>query len=224
MNESGIDIITFDCYGTLIDWREGIAGAFLAASAQAGCGGTREAFLDVYTSVEAAIQREQYRRYRDVLTQAAARVLALVCRLPFADGGFLAASLPGWQPFPDTNDALLRLRHAGYRLGILSNVDRDLLEGTRNRLAVPFDLMVTAEDVRSYKPALAHFEEARRQIGDATWLHVAQSWFHDVVPCRQLGVPVVWINRLGERPITTDRPLEVFDTLTGLADWLAPQP
>jgi 2-haloalkanoic acid dehalogenase type II len=216
------DIITFDCYGTLVDWREGIGRAFLEAAAAVGCTASRDAFLDVYASIEADVQRALYRPYRDVLRLSAARVMERVCRVAAADGEFLPASLGTWLPFPDTNDALIRLRAGGHRLGILSNVDRDLLARTRGHLSVPFDLTVTAEDVRSYKPAHAHFEEARRQIGDASWLHVAQSWFHDVVPCAYLGIPVVWINRLGERPTTADHPEREFASLSGLADWLVP--
>lgn len=130
-------------------------------------------------------------------------------------------SLPGWLLFPDTNPALDRLHAAGYRLGILSNVDNDLLAGTRRHLSVPFDLIVTAEDVCSYKPAAGHFETARRAIGAASWLHVAQSYFHDVVPAKRLGIPVAWINRSHEQPDGTALPDREFESLTELASWLA---
>jgi 2-haloalkanoic acid dehalogenase type II len=222
MNSNPWDVVTFDCYGTLIDWRTGIAGAFATAAAGSGCDVAPDAFLDVYASEESAIQREVYRPYRDVLGRAATRVMALLCRAYAGDGSFLASSLGGWRPFPDTNAALSRLHGAGYRLGILSNVDRDLLDATLRHFTVSFDIIVTAEDVRSYKPAHGHFEEARRRIGGARWLHAAQSWFHDVVPCRQLGIPVAWINRAGERATTPDRADCEFATLGGLADWLAP--
>jgi len=136
--------------------------------------------------------------------------------------GFLADSLPDWQPFADTNPALTRLVAAGYRLGILSNVDDDLLAGTRRHLAVGFDLLVTAQQVGAYKPARPHFDTARQRIGPSRWLHAAQSYFHDVVPARALSIPVAWINRKGERPTDGGRPDREFRILTELADWLAP--
>ena len=113
---------------------------------------------------------------------------------------FLADSVPGWVPFPDTNAALERLRAAGYALGILSNIDDDLLAATRRHFTVEFELLVTAQQVRAYKPARPHFETARRLIGTRRWLHVGQGYFHDVVPARALGLPIAWINRNGEAP------------------------
>ncbi|HEV2719662.1 MAG TPA: HAD-IA family hydrolase [Thermoanaerobaculia bacterium] len=101
--------------------------------------------------------------------------------------------------FPDTNAALERLRGAGYRLGILSNVDDDLLAATRRHFSVGFDLIVTAQQVRSYKPGHAHFLEARKRIGEARWLHAAESNFHDIVPANALGIENAWINRRGRR-------------------------
>jgi FMN phosphatase YigB (HAD superfamily) len=125
-----------------------------------------------------------------------------------------------WIPFPDTNPALERLFKAGYRLGILSNVDDDLLAGTRKHFTVPFDLIVTAQQVGSYKPADGHFLTARERIGPARWLHAAQSHFHDVTPARRHGIASAWINRTrlarGE-----PRPDRELHSLTELADWLA---
>jgi len=130
-------------------------------------------------------------------------------------------SVPHWKPFPDTNDALMRLSHAGYELGILSNVDDDLLAGTRQHLAVPFSLLVTAEQVRSDKPAPGHFTTARSRIGTRRWLHAAQGYFHDVEPAVAHRIPVAWINRKGEQPAGAARPDREFRTLAELADWLA---
>jgi 2-haloalkanoic acid dehalogenase type II len=132
----------------------------------------------------------------------------------------LADSLPSWKPFPDTNPALERLASAGYRLGILSNVDDDLLAGTLRHFTVPFDPLVTAQQVRSYKPSPGHFETARRRIGESRWLHAAQSHFHDVVPCRALGIPVAWVNRRAEPGRMDARPDLEVRTLAGLADAL----
>src|SRR5262249_51133709 len=160
---------------------------------------------------------EAYRRYRDVLAETARRAAAMLdWSIDAERARFLPESLPRWPPFSDTNAALERLVGAGYALGILSNVDDDLLAVTLHHFTVPFELLVTAEQVRSYKPARGHFEEAQRRIGDRRWLHAAQSYFHDVVPARALGVPVAWINRRGERPSGDALPDRELRTLAEL--------
>jgi len=223
--ERPYDVITFDCYGTLIDWERGIRDAFSAAAAAARRPMPVDpaAVLELYLGVEAAVEAEAYRSYRAVLTETARRVTArLGWPLPESGAAFLAESLPGWPPFPDTNPALRRLTDAGYRLGILSNVDDDLLAWTRRHLAAYFDVVVTAQQVGSYKPAPGHFTRARSLIGGRRWLHAAQSYFHDVVPARALGIPVAWINRGGTSAPDGARPDRECRTLAQLADWLAP--
>lgn len=216
------DIITFDCYGTLIDWETGIWEAFAQAAATDGGKLDRTALLRTYSEVEPALEAKPYRSYRSVLTETAKRVAArLGWDLSQEQAGFLAESLPRWRPFADTNPALERLAAAGYPLGILSNVDDDLLAGTRHHLTAKFDLLVTAQQVGSYKPAHDHFLRARERIGAQRWLHAAQSYFHDVVPARALGIPVAWINRKGEMAAGTARPDREFRTLADLAAWLA---
>ena len=214
------DIVTFDCYGTLIDWDGGIAEAFARAVAETGGHLDPRHVLEVYEEIEARVEAEAYRSYRWVLTESARRVARqLGWALPESKAGFLAESLPFWIPFPDTNAALERLFKAGYRLGILSNVDDDLLAGTRKHFTVPFDLIVTAQQVRAYKPADGHFVTARERLGGQRWLHAAQSYFHDVTPAKRHGVPAAWINRkrlVGGEP----RPDRELHTLTELADWL----
>ena len=201
------DIITFDCYGTLIDWENGIADAFLRAAREDGIDLRREEILSAYELIEPVVEREYYRLYRDVLTEAAARVAhALGWRLDYERGTFLVTSVSGWLPYDDTNAALERLHAAGYRLGILSNVDDDLLAATRRHFTVEFDLVITAERVHSYKPAPGHFQTARDRIGDARWLHAAQSNFHDIVPANALAVPTAWVNRRGDSPIPGGTP------------------
>ena len=206
--ERRYDVITFDCYGTLIDWENGIADAFRAA----GVDRDRDELLRAYAEAERAVEREEYRSYREVLTEAASRVTG-------GDGAFLAESLPRWTPFPDTNAALERLRDAGYPLGILSNTDDDLLAATRKHFTVDFELIVTAQQVRSYKPAHGHFLAARKWVGAKRWLHAAQSNFHDIAPATELGIPNAWVNRHGQRGGVTPT-FEVRD-LKELADVLA---
>ena len=149
------DVVTFDCYGTLIDWDRGIAAAFRAALAADRVSLDLDRVLAAYHELEPVVQAETFRSYRDVLTETARRVAArLSWALPEARARFLPESLPGWTPFADTNAALERIARAGCRLGILSNVDDDLLAGTRRHFTAAFDpeLIITAQQVRAYKP------------------------------------------------------------------------
>jgi 2-haloalkanoic acid dehalogenase type II len=168
------------------------------------------------------VERGRYRPYRDVLAETARRVGA-ECGWSISRerADFLAGSLPHWPPFPDTNGALERMAER-YRLGILSNVDEDLLEQTCEHFPIDFDFWVTADRVESYKPDLAHFEAARPFVGDsAGWLHVAQSLYHDVAPGRCVGLPVVWVNRKSE-PLPTEAPppARQVPDLSALVEWL----
>jgi 2-haloacid dehalogenase/putative hydrolase of the HAD superfamily len=212
------DVVTFDCYGTLVDWEEGIGTAFVREAAEDGLVLDRSRVLTAYHELEPQIEAVAYRSYREVQAVTAIRVAQRLGWLLSAERArFLADSLPDWKPFSDTNAALEQLVASGYRLGILSNVDDDLLSATRRHFKVSFDVVVTAQQVRSYKPAPGHFEEARRRVGDARWLHAAQSFFHDVVPARNLGIPVAWVNRKAERASGVIRPDLEVRNLTELA-------
>src|SRR5213596_1825676 len=189
------DIVTFDCYGTLIDWDRGIVDAFADAVAAHGGNLDERRALETYERVEPIVEAEGYRSYREVLTESVRRV----------------ARELGWA-LPESR--------AGFRLGILSNVDDDLLAGTRRQFRVDFDLIVTAQQVRSYKPADGHFLEARQRIGGKRWLHAAQSHFHDVVPCQRLRISVAWVNRKGLVVPGTQKAERELRTLTELAHWL----
>ena len=214
-------MVTFDCYGTLIDWETGIRRAFDDAASKAGRSLPEGYAVSAHAAIEPQVEGAGYRSYREVLTETAIRAAAgLGWPLTRDEAGFLAASVPSWPPFPDTSAALLRMADAGFELGILSNVDDALLEATRQHFPVHFDVLVTAEQVRSYKPAPPHFFAARERIGDRRWLHAAQSYFHDVVPAGQLGIPVVWVNRKGETAGPKGPPLHETPDLAGLADWL----
>jgi 2-haloalkanoic acid dehalogenase type II len=215
------EYVTFDCYGTLVDWEQGIGDAFVDAAAATGVELHRADVLAAYMRIEPIVEAGSYRSYREVLCETARHVAQRLGWEPGQAGGeFLPRSIADWPVFEDTRPALERLRAAGYRLGILSNVDDDLLDGTLRALAIEFELLVTAQQVGNYKPSHAHFTEARRRIGSSRWLHAAQSHFHDVVPAHELKIPVAWVNRHGEAPRAVARPDREFPTLADLADWL----
>jgi len=198
MTAQDFDIITFDCYGTLIDWEGGIVKAFQTEAGNDGVELDPNRIVAAYSAEERSVESEGYRLYREVLAETARRAAGrLGWKLYSERAGFLAESLVTWKPFRDTNTALERLANE-YRLGILSNVDDDLLAATRQHFTVDFDLVVTAQQVRSYKPGLAHFKEAIARADKMRLLHAAQSYFHDVVPASKLEIPVVWVNRKDE--------------------------
>jgi 2-haloalkanoic acid dehalogenase type II len=216
------DVVTFDCYGTLIDWESGIAEAFIEAAAEDGVTLMRQAVIATYEQVEPKVEQERFRIYRDVLQETATRVAhALGWPLAFERATFLASSLPRWRPFADSNPALQRMAAAGVRLGILSNTDDDLIAATRRHLAADFDPVITAQQVGSYKPSPRHWLAARERIGGARWLHAAQSNYHDVVPANALGIPTAWINRRAQTALPAGVPAHEFADLAGLADLLS---
>lgn len=214
---SRFEWISFDCYGTLVDWEGGIHRAFVEALGPLGVLPSRDEVIASHAEHEPAVQAERFRSYREVLTETARRMREQHgWPTPPGGDGFLAESLPRWDVFPDTEHALGKLVAQGKRLAILSNVDDDLIRGTLRHLEVPFEALVTAEQVGAYKPAAAHFLAARRRFSDAGWLHVAQSWFHDIVPATRERVPCVWINRKDERPGEGGEPLAIFESLAAL--------
>ena len=192
-----IDVISFDCYGTLIDWESGILDALASFRSEFGVRATDEQVLEQYAALESVMESGEYVSYRDVLRGVmrgfARRVSVPEERL---DADVLAKSLPNWRPFPDTVESLRRLKEH-YRLAIISNTDDDLFAHTARSLEVPFDFVVTAQQVGAYKPSLRNFTHALDVFGipKETWLHAAQSRFHDVAPARSLGVATVWVNR-----------------------------
>jgi 2-haloacid dehalogenase len=190
---------TFDCYGTLIDWNAGIGSVLerVFGSDQA------PRLLARYHELEPQFESDGYRPYREILSLVFEELLREEgLQLPEGEAGALAKSLPEWPPFPEVPGALAELRNRGWKLAILSNTDRDLIAASQKQIEVPFDLVVVAEDVKSYKPAHAHWE----RFFEATTadrehhVHVAASLFHDIAPGRDLGLSTVWINRLGEEP------------------------
>lgn len=214
---------TFDCYGTLIDWQKGIEESLGALLRNAGLGRSSPVF-PVYDEAERALEG-RYAPYRDILAAAAIQTSRrLGVPLPEGAAKGFAGSLPSWPAFPDTVDVLRELGRRGIRRFILSNVDRDLLLETVRRNSLEVDGVVTAEDVRSYKPAPAHWERFFDQtsLERSTVLHVAQSLFHDIAPASKLGLRTVWVNRYDLESPPAPRPTFTVRDLHGLLSLLGP--
>jgi len=199
---SSIRIITFDCYGTLIDWESGILSAVRPILLSHGAEPSDADILGLYGELEAETEAGEFRSYREVLRNV---VLGFGERLGFqaavAEQNSLPDSLANWRPFPDTVAALRQL-HARFQLGIISNVDDDLFAATAPQLQTEFDFVTTAGQARAYKPSHKIFQLAQKRIGVsvAQWLHAGQSLYHDVVPAQALGIATAWVNRASARP------------------------
>lgn len=214
-----VETITFDCYGTLVDWRAGIATALEPVLGDRAPSGPT-ALIDLYVETEAAVEGERYRRYREVLNLTEQRLCEHLGAAVPSGSGALAESIGNWPLHADTNESLRRLA-SRYKLGVLSNIDRDLFAQTAKNFDVEFDFLISAEDVRSYKPGLAHFERMLEQHGPTeSVLHVAQSLFHDGGPAGELGIAFVWINRYKHENDTDVVPDAEFASLAELADAL----
>lgn len=191
------EILTFDCYGTLINWEDGILGCLRTILKSHDMKLHDAAILELYGDLESKAERGEYRRYREVLKSVMKQFGE---RLGFTPSDeevrSLAESLPKWEPWPDTVSALQEL-HRRFRLAIISNVDDDLFAGTRPQLQVQFDHVITAEQAQAYKPSLKIFELALGRIAVPAHrvLHVGQSVYHDVIPAQSLGLSTVWVNR-----------------------------
>ncbi|HEY3335260.1 MAG TPA: haloacid dehalogenase type II [Candidatus Limnocylindrales bacterium] len=220
------DALTFDCYGTLIDWESGLLTAMRRVlDAHAVTAGDDD-LLERYARHEAALEAGPYLRYRDVLRRALAAVAGELGVTPTrAELSSFGGSVGEWPAFPDTAGALARLQ-ARFRLVVVTNCDNDLFAASSKRLGVAFDEVITAEQARSYKPSHHNFEVAferveRLGVPRERILHVAQSLFHDHVPAQALGMTTVWVNRRHDRPGTGATPaaavrpdLEVPDMAT----------
>jgi 2-haloacid dehalogenase len=214
---------TFDCYGTLIDWNAGLGRELERLFGAAAVPG----LLHLYHLLEPEVQREDPSlSYRDVLNLTLSRLVAQEgLRLPPDESDALPRSLPDWPTFPEVREALESAGERGWRLAILSNTDRDFVEASIARIGVEFELAIVAGEIGSYKPSPWHWEVflARSGADRDRHVHVAQSHFHDVVPCVNLGIPVIWVNRLGEdaSPLPT-RELRDLRTLADTLDELVP--
>jgi 2-haloacid dehalogenase len=195
-----IAFVTTDCYGSLIDWERGIIDAFSAEAARDGFTFDEQQFIDRFLEVQAEIMGGSYELYAEVLRRAAVKVAGeLGWELEPSRAQFLPDSVARWQPFREANAAMDRLAKR-YKIGIISNIDDKLLGVSRRHLRTDLDLVVTAQQVRSYKPEPAHFKECARRIGGKKgWVHIAAGYDADVAPCLKMNVPVIWVNRRGEK-------------------------
>jgi 2-haloacid dehalogenase len=202
MSPGEVEILTFDCYGTLVDWEQGLADGLETILRPHGVEATRERLLARFAHYEERAEAGEYITYRELLATVADSIAAEDgVTLSSRERGHLADSLPEWPVFTDTVPALEKL--AGrYRLGILSNIDDDLFAATARRLVVRFDPVVTAQQIGSYKPAQRNFDVLLERVGvvPARLLHVAQSLFHDIAPASALGLRTVWVDRRRGQP------------------------
>ena len=195
-----VRFVTFDCYGTLIDWESGAYEAYSTEAERDGFTVDRDAMLPLFLSIQRQIQGGSYELYAEVLRRTAVRsAKELGWDLEPSRSGFLPDSVPRWGPFRETNAQLERFAKK-FEIGILSNIDDKLLGATRRHFRVDFDLVVTAQQVRSYKPDPAHFRECARRIGGKRgWVHIGSGYETDVEPCLKMKVPVIWVNRRGRK-------------------------
>jgi 2-haloacid dehalogenase len=226
LDYGAFEVLTFDCYGTLIDWETGIATGLRALTAAHGRQVADEELLSTYAGHEAALEAGPYLRYREVLARAAAGVCADIGLRPSDDElATFGGSVGEWPAFPDSAAALGAL-HERFRLAVITNCDDDLFTASNRRLGVTFDWVVTAQQAGSYKPSHRNFELAFERIGlpPDRILHVAQSLFHDHVPAKELGLRSVWINRRagregsGATPLAEATPDATFPDMASFAE------
>jgi 2-haloacid dehalogenase len=194
-----ITFVTFDVYGTLIDWDAGAYDAFAKEAARDGFTIEHDELVPLFHSVQQQIEAGSYELYAEVLRRTAVQIARdLGWPLEPSRSGFLPESVQRWPPFKETNPVLQKIAKK-YSIGLISNIDDKLLGQTRRHIPQDFDLVVTAQQVRSYKPDPAHFTECERRIGGKKgWVHIAASYYHDVEPCLKKKIPVIWVNRTGQ--------------------------
>src|SRR3954447_15719334 len=207
-----ITFVTFDVYGTLIDWESGVYDAVRREASPAGFTiDHRDEIIPRFHEHEREIEGGSYELYAEVLRRVAVRIAKDIgWPLEPSRAGFLPDSVQRWAAFKETNAQVKKLG-AKFQTGLISNIDDKLLGLTRRHIPFNFDLVVTAQQVRSYKPDPAHFTESERRIGGKKgWVHVAESYYHDVEPCLKKRIPVVWVNRhkqkleSGQKPPTAE--------------------
>jgi 2-haloacid dehalogenase len=204
---------TFDCYGTLIDWDGGIRTELVRVFGE----NAADDQLERYHEVEPEIQRDATLSYRQVMTDTMRQLGAAS-----SEAHGLAEALPGWRAFPEAHRALEEARRRGWKLGVLSNTDDDYIAASQVQIGITFDEVIVAQEIGSYKPAPRHWDEffARTHARKERYVHVAASLFHDIVPASALGVPTVWVNRLGETAPDEAKPTRELTDLFALPETL----
>jgi 2-haloacid dehalogenase len=194
-----IEWVTFDVYGTLIDWEKGVADAFVKEATRDGFDIDRDQVVNLFLDVSREIEGGSYELYAEVLRQSAVRIAKEIgWDLEPSRSGFLPDSLHRWAPFKETMPQLRKIL-GKYKTGLISNVDDKLLGQTRRHIPADFDLVVTAQQVRSYKPDPAHFNEFARRIGGKKgWVHIGSGIPTDIEPALKMKVPTIWVNRRKE--------------------------
>ena len=198
---SDIKWVTFDVYGTLIDWDKGVVEAFKREADRDGYTLDTDQLIPLFHEVSREVESGSYELYAEVLRRTALEIAKRIdWPLEPSRSGFLPDSVQRWPPFRESMPTLNKTKKAKLDVGLISNVDDKLLGQTRRHIGIECDLVVTAQQVRSYKPHPAHFKEAARRIGGKKgWVHVASSYYHDVEPCIKEKIPVIWVNRTGEQ-------------------------
>ena len=188
--------VTFGVYGTLIDQDSGVYDAFAREAERDGFTIERDELIPLFLETQQQIQAGSYELYAEVLRRTAVQIAKkLGWPLEPSRAGFLPESVQRWLPFKETNAQLQKIKKK-FNVGLISNIDDKLLGQTRRHIPTDFDLVVTAQQVRSYKPDPAHFTECERRIGGKRgWIHVADSYYYDVEPCIKKKIPVIWVNR-----------------------------
>lgn len=215
--------VTFDCYGTLIDWEGGIKNAVKKLADKNGFGLNLDGISDRYIKAELQVEAEQYKKYHEILQLSVKRLLKQDgFNVSNNDALEFADSIYSWQPFPETHAVLAALKNKGYKLVILSNIDNEIIEKSISLIGISFDGVVTAEEVGSYKPSYGHWQEMlqRFKAKKEDVLHIAASYVHDIIPAKKQGFDVIWINRNHEKATTEIKPNLQFNNLTPLLEVL----
>ncbi len=217
-----VTFVSFDVYGTLIDWEEGVYQAFRKEADRDGFTINRDEIIPLFHEISREIEGGSYELYAEVLRRTALEIAKRIgWPLEPSRSGFLPDSVARWAPFKETNTQMKKFM-GKLETGLISNVDDKLLGVTRRHLPGDFELVVTAQQVRSYKPDPAHFKECERRMGSKKgWVHIAASYYHDVEPCIKARVPVIWVNRNKEQlEPSQKKPTEEVKTLLEAAKLL----
>jgi 2-haloalkanoic acid dehalogenase type II len=229
LDYDAFDALTFDCYGTLIDWEAGILAGLRPILERGGATADDEAILERYAAIEALLEAGPYLPYRAVLARGARKVAAAFGVEPTdEEAAAFGGSVADWPAFEDSSRSLRRLKHR-FRLGVLTNCDDDLFAASKKRLGVDFDWVVTAQQVGSYKPSHRNFDAllerlAQDRVTPRHVIHVAQSLYHDHVPAKKAGLRTVWIDRrhdlpgAGATPPAEAHPDATFPSMAAFAD------